>query len=238
MDEIDARATDEVRWVEDYGGWGTSEKGKWRAIWINEEDETHVNIDHSDGVPTAGRAETFYIYESPNAPEFLVGSSTSLLVRAVPGYSSRPPRPPVVRPRPRLVSRPRARRPPALVLANPSADLWLTGPLSESPPAAQRVWTQVPSNSPAYSSPLRASPRPAKRLGSAGTDASRPAGAFGRHSEQNITMPRMRGDPSDENVRQAASWVPSSTNANYEHVSGRRKSSLISVKHLFRKWTK
>ncbi|KAI0741695.1 hypothetical protein C8Q80DRAFT_150246 [Daedaleopsis nitida] len=109
--------TEESMWVDQYGGWGTSEKGKWKGSFEDEDDDFCEQIQdtpsqavHSPRTSTES-AEKPYIYERVGAPDFLVGSSTSRIARAAPGYRSLPP----VR-----ITPLRRRRPAPLVLASPT----------------------------------------------------------------------------------------------------------------------
>ncbi|KAM5532802.1 hypothetical protein V8D89_013521 [Ganoderma adspersum] len=117
---------EEMLWVDDYGAWGTSEKGKWKAVAgeVEEEEEGTSGREQKAGIfpPARPSLEKAYIYEPIGAPEFLIGSSTSPVARAASGYRSRHPS---RRPAPEAgrVHR-RSRRPGPLVLANPAQADW------------------------------------------------------------------------------------------------------------------
>ncbi|RDX50964.1 hypothetical protein OH76DRAFT_374700 [Lentinus brumalis] len=106
-------------WVDEYGAWGTSEKGKWKAI-----DEEADGVVPGQWQHTASRSEApralpcpagrSYIYEPVGAPEFLLGSSTSCSARAGSGYHSRPS---IVHEAVPSTRRPRRPRPAPLILA-------------------------------------------------------------------------------------------------------------------------
>ncbi|KAI0820309.1 hypothetical protein BC628DRAFT_917700 [Trametes gibbosa] len=157
-------AMEEELWVEEYGAWGTSEKGKWKAS-ASEDDVDFNESGPSQGAPLGGGRpvpavepeEMFYIYEPivsrtrfeastpisrpwsrryQGAPEFLVGSSTSPIARATPGFHSRATRskPPTQAP---SVCR-RRRRPTALVLATPEQAEWFQDVAPSSAPHLSR----------------------------------------------------------------------------------------------------
>ncbi|KAI1796762.1 hypothetical protein LXA43DRAFT_573524 [Ganoderma leucocontextum] len=122
----DGDETEELLWMEDYGAWGTSEKGKWKAVPGEAEDEEAGGHEQPPkaGIfpPTRPSLEKAYIYEPVGAPEFLIGSSTSPVARAASGYRSRRPSRRSV-PDTGRVQR-RSRRPGPLVLANPAQADW------------------------------------------------------------------------------------------------------------------
>ncbi|RPD76334.1 hypothetical protein L226DRAFT_373678 [Lentinus tigrinus ALCF2SS1-7] len=112
---------EEVLWVDEYGAWGASEKGKWKAI--DEEADDIVSEQNTSSRSEALRArpsvaEKSFIYE-PGAPEFLIGSSTSRNARVGTGYHSRRP---LVHAAVPSTRRPRRPRPAPLVLANSAQD--------------------------------------------------------------------------------------------------------------------
>ncbi|KAI0794164.1 hypothetical protein C8Q74DRAFT_560756 [Fomes fomentarius] len=99
---------DDLLWVDQYGAWGTSEKGKWKAV--AEEDESGPEEDALKLPPPRMSTEQTFIYEPVGAPEFLLGSSRSDIARATDGFTSRASK--------RCASRCRRRRPAPLMLAN------------------------------------------------------------------------------------------------------------------------
>ncbi|KAI0717980.1 hypothetical protein C8T65DRAFT_99300 [Cerioporus squamosus] len=128
---------EEEHWVDEYGAWGASEKGKWKAI-----DEEADGVVPKQWQDAASRTEAFcarpsvpessYIYEPVGAPEFLVGSSTSRNARAGTGYHSRPSHAREEVPSNR---RPRRPRPAPLILAtHEQAELALATALLLGPP--------------------------------------------------------------------------------------------------------
>ncbi|KAI0330915.1 hypothetical protein GY45DRAFT_681353 [Cubamyces sp. BRFM 1775] len=151
--------TEEELWVHEYGGWGTSEKGKWKAK-ASEDDETfpesksclNANVVRQASGSVSGSAhksrsacckkdddngddddELFYIYEPIGAPEFLVGCSTSLIARATPGFhSSQCMKHATAHSSPS--TRRRRRRPAALVLATPEQAEWFADVVLGSAP--------------------------------------------------------------------------------------------------------
>ncbi|KAI0765653.1 hypothetical protein BD413DRAFT_637711 [Trametes elegans] len=130
--------TEEELWVNEYGGWGTSEKGKWKAAGPEEDGRCAgpASCPHAarsgQTAPSTKPAEMFYIYEPIGAPEFLIGSSTSPVARATAGFHS--PSAPAPAPAPSSShqqcpsARRRRRRPAALVLANPEQAEWVAEP--------------------------------------------------------------------------------------------------------------
>ncbi|EIW58216.1 uncharacterized protein TRAVEDRAFT_71885 [Trametes versicolor FP-101664 SS1] len=150
-DDGSGDVTEEELWVEQYGGWGTSEKGKWKASAPDEDAGAQASTSSPHATPSSGRstpaaakpAEMFYIYEPIGAPEFLAGSSTSPIARATAGFHSRRPvsvlkhhsqnqslNPP---------NRPRRRRPAALVLATPEQAEWFGDVVLGSAPLLSRA---------------------------------------------------------------------------------------------------
>ncbi|TBU37518.1 hypothetical protein BD309DRAFT_973927 [Dichomitus squalens] len=113
---------EELQWVCDYGAWGMSDKGKWRASVGEEESSDHDLSPKSKNTPLPRASiDNTYIYEPMGAPEFLVGSSTSPVVRAMTGYRSH------IRPSKRAATeafRARRRRAAPLALANPAQAEW------------------------------------------------------------------------------------------------------------------
>lgn len=101
--------------------WSAPAKGKWKIPWVeeaegSEELRTDDNIRENTGPLSLNGMEideSCYTYDPHNAPEFLVGTSTSVMLQATPGFHSRH------HPRKRPVRKPRNRfhRPTALVLA-------------------------------------------------------------------------------------------------------------------------
>ncbi|KAF9808270.1 hypothetical protein IEO21_07913 [Rhodonia placenta] len=95
--------------------------GKWKIPWVeeaegSEELRTDDNIRENTGPLSLNGMEideSCYTYDPHDAPEFLVGTSTSVMLQATPGFHSRH------HPRKRPVRKPRNRfhRPTALVLA-------------------------------------------------------------------------------------------------------------------------
>ncbi|KAI0630505.1 hypothetical protein C8Q77DRAFT_1063378 [Trametes polyzona] len=152
-DDGSGEVTEEELWVEQYGGWGTSDKGKWKASAADEDAAFHdsvssppppAELDRARSTSAAKPAEVFYIYEPIGAPEFLVGSSSSPIARATPGYHSR--RPAALSPKQQVQqdyqanasARRRRRRPTALVLATPEQAEWFEEAVLGSAPLPSR----------------------------------------------------------------------------------------------------
>ncbi|KAH9926957.1 uncharacterized protein B0H18DRAFT_1118705 [Fomitopsis serialis] len=148
---------EDVEWVADYGLWCSSSKGKWKVPWVeNDADETvsapepAVLLLRSLSLPsfpflnqhashaaqaTEADSEPYFTYDPQNAPEFLVGKSSSLTVTAAPGFHSRR------LPRLRTARRQHGRnnRPPGLVLASGSQPDPPTPDDSNPPPPSHRA---------------------------------------------------------------------------------------------------
>ncbi|GBE86644.1 hypothetical protein SCP_0905240 [Sparassis crispa] len=119
---------DDMRWVEEYGAWGASDKGKWRATLIDGGGQASDDPPLTTTPPAPDPAERYYIYDPLTAPEFLAGTSTSLIARLAHGAHSAPPPLPRPAPRPRNITDASAspKRPTAVLIPPESAhDLWL-----------------------------------------------------------------------------------------------------------------
>ncbi|KAL7280709.1 hypothetical protein ACG7TL_005650 [Trametes sanguinea] len=218
--------TEEELWVDSYGAWGTSDKGKWKASAFDEDDEPdfHESASASDmhdalsseraaTSKTAESEEAFYIYEPIGAPEFLVGSSTSLVARATAGFYSRR-RPTPSKTHSQCVRR-RRRRPTALVLATPEQAEWFADVvLGSAPPDVPRLpqtpkQSDRPSTAPGYETsaldaPARSSPLlPQRRAMS--SDVPDPAHAVGPLGPNTNTMYERRSEPLGASIPRAAS---------------------------------
>ncbi|KAJ3018203.1 hypothetical protein NUW54_g398 [Trametes sanguinea] len=194
--------TEEELWVDSYGAWGTSDKGKWKASAFDEDDDqdfhesasassmhdTHHSNERAANSTAAESDEAFYIYEPIGAPEFLVGSSTSLVARATAGFHSRR-RTASSKTHSQCIRR-RRRRPMALVLATPEQAEWFADVvLGSAPPDVPRLpqtpkHSERPSTAPGYGSsaldlPARSSPPlPSRRAMSSDVpDPAHPSGA-------------------------------------------------------------
>ncbi|KAI0369213.1 hypothetical protein BV20DRAFT_1053488 [Pilatotrama ljubarskyi] len=217
-DDGSGDVSEEELWVEAYGGWGTSEKGKWKASAPDEEASVHETVSSSPlplnsrpASPAANPAERFYIYEPIGAPEFLVGSSTSPIARATAGFHSPPTKPKTSLESQTVSVRRRRRRPAALVLANPEQAEWFAEVLLSSAPPLPRPmptppFTHRPTTAPeslvARGGPSASSSRlsPRRAMSSDSADVSpTTASALGqdalpthvRRSEPLVAMPRM-----------------------------------------------
>ncbi|OCH96250.1 hypothetical protein OBBRIDRAFT_229033 [Obba rivulosa] len=140
-----------VRWVEEYGDWGISDKGKWKTPEISSSEVMHVQPDAhmhdrhspSPSITSSTPSEPIHAYEPGSAPEFLVGSSTSLQVRGASGYISKPP------PRPRRPSAAaRKRSPPVLPPHGGNDFMWLAETFAEARAAAPKSRPHTASSSP------------------------------------------------------------------------------------------
>ncbi|KAI0653273.1 hypothetical protein C8Q70DRAFT_643129 [Cubamyces menziesii] len=223
--------TEEELWVHEYGGWGTSEKGKWKAK-ASEDDETFP--ESASGSAHKSRSahdddddELFYIYEPIGAPEFLVGCSTSLIARATPGFhSSQCAKHAAAHASPS--TRRRRRRPAALVLATPEQAEWFADALSSAPLLPRPSQVQMlkdsdrPSTAPGWGSVLGLPPppsasrhqQPSRRAMSSGAadvlqpgkpQIASPSSAVPRASSAYVTMRSENGQA--QAPRQAASWA-------------------------------
>ncbi|OSD05471.1 hypothetical protein PYCCODRAFT_1362096 [Trametes coccinea BRFM310] len=218
--------TEEELWVDSYGAWGTSDKGKWKASAFDEDDEPDfhesasasgmhdaLSSERAATSKTAESEEAFYIYEPIGAPEFLVGSSTSLVARATAGFYSRR-RPTPSKTHSQCVRR-RRRRPTALVLATPEQAEWFADVvLGSAPPDVPRLpqtpkQSDRPSTAPGYETsaldaPARSSPLlPQRRAMS--SDVPDPAHAVGPLGPNTNTMYERRSEPLGASIPRAAS---------------------------------
>ncbi|KAI8996515.1 hypothetical protein BD414DRAFT_204184 [Trametes punicea] len=144
--------SEEELWVDGYGAWGASEKGKWKASASDDEDEgeeggfhesapcTHNSRLAASAMAAESDGERFYIYEPIGAPEFLAGSSTSPIARAVAGFHSGSLAPTTVSKQHSPPVRRRRRRPAALVLATPEQAEWFADiVMGSAPPTGSRL---------------------------------------------------------------------------------------------------
>ncbi|KAI0923735.1 hypothetical protein AcV5_009204 [Taiwanofungus camphoratus] len=241
--DIIASSTADVRWVEEYGGWCTSEKGKWKAT-------EHYDDDYREDVQTNGavrrsatsvptcllpteQTEPYYIYDPHNAPEFLVGASTSLILRSSPGYHSH------CRLHTRTTKRLFARtaRPGPLVLASGSMpDLWS---FEDVPHFAGPLHGSIAT--PQMSSPsllhLHKQPDLSGLNLLIGAPINKPKHkpSSRRHGSDGDVVLRER--PADKQARQAVSWSRTSTHEG-SLSRHRHRNPFSSVMHWFRRWTR
>ncbi|EMD39145.1 hypothetical protein CERSUDRAFT_81907 [Gelatoporia subvermispora B] len=144
----ESNLSDVVRWVEEYGDWGISDKGKWKtpdisssAVIHNQSAALMHDRDSPPPSPTASPtsstpSEPIYAYEPNSAPEFLVGSSSSTVVRAAYGYRSKPP------PRRRRPSTPARKRPSPLPPTHGNDFMWLAETFAEARAVSQKARPQ------------------------------------------------------------------------------------------------
>ncbi|KZT10161.1 uncharacterized protein LAESUDRAFT_756351 [Laetiporus sulphureus 93-53] len=119
--DMEGRSEMETTQMDESVSYCSSAKGKCKTASIEMEhveeqvpEGTMQPVEDHPAEPNLDDLEPLHIYDPHNAPEFLVGTSTSLLVQATPGYHS------IVRPRAHPAHRRRngpRRRPGALVLA-------------------------------------------------------------------------------------------------------------------------
>ncbi|KAI0640803.1 hypothetical protein C8Q79DRAFT_921140 [Trametes meyenii] len=260
-------ATEEELWVEQYGGWGTSEKGKWKESSPEEDTGVHDSASsphtthNAPSATLANSEEVFYIYEPIGAPEFLAGSSTSPIARATPGFHSHGFRVPSKSP-PASVAR-RRRRPAALVLANPEqADWYGDAPLGSAPPLPRPQPTppllQRPVTAPGPASdrslpalpselllPRRAKSSDVVEATTAASSETKPYAAVpDRRSEPLTVAPRATSAYAPRGGRavgrQATSWASSTPGTTSEPNSPRHgpRPRLKSIKGLFKHFSK
>ncbi|KAI0676060.1 hypothetical protein C8Q78DRAFT_963338 [Trametes maxima] len=260
-------ATEEELWVEQYGGWGTSEKGKWREALPEGDSSVHdlassPHAAHNDRPATpANPSEVFYIYEPVGAPEFLAGSSTSPVARAAPGFHSRGSRVPCNSPPPSVARR--RRRPAALVLANPEqADWYGDAPLGSAPPLPRSQPTpplsQRPVTAPGPASNRSLPALPSELLlprRSKSSDVVEATGAVSSETKPHAAVPDRRSEPltvaprasssyalrgDRAQGRQAASWASSAPGTTSEPTSPRHgaRPRLKSIRGFFKHFSK
>ncbi|KAH9884781.1 hypothetical protein C8Q73DRAFT_348975 [Cubamyces lactineus] len=269
--------TEEELWVHEYGGWGTSEKGKWKAK-ASEDDETFSESASGSAHKSRSALDTFckdndddddelfYIYEPIGAPEFLVGSSTSLIARATPGFHSSQCAKHATA-HSSSSTRRRRRRPAALVLATPEQAEWFadvvlgSAPLMPRPSHTQTLKDmERPSTAPGWASVLGlpAPPtslrhqQPSRRAMSSGAadvlqvgkpETASPGSAIPRASSAYVTM---RSESAQgQGPRQAASWASAHAGAPPPGTSSEPNSPrpgvrprLKSIKGLFKHFSK
>ncbi|KAJ8489319.1 hypothetical protein ONZ51_g2982 [Trametes cubensis] len=239
--------TEEELWVHEYGGWGTSEKGKWKAK-ASEDDETFP--ESASGSAHKSRSahdddddELFYIYE-PILPVRETRSSARQ-----PVDTATPPPPRSARPR------------------NPGAGGMVRRRLSSAPLLPRPSQVQVlkdsdrPSTAPGWGSVLGLPPppsalrhqQPSRRAMSSGAadvlqpgkpQTTSPGSAVPRASSAYVTMRSENGQA--QGPRQAASWAiahaagapsPGTTSEPNSPRPGVRP-RLKSIKGLFKHFSK
>ncbi|CDO73337.1 hypothetical protein BN946_scf185008.g100 [Trametes cinnabarina] len=234
--------TEEELWVEAYGGWGMSEKGKWKASDFDEDEDedfhdstsaSNMHVPRQERPATSIAAESeqaFYIYESIGAPEFLVGSSTSLVARATTGFHSR--RQAASAKNRSATVRRRRRRPTALVLATPEQAEWFADiVLGSAPPAVPRLpqtpkHYERPSTAPGHGMSPQSlpppSPPPLTPRRAMSSDVSDPFHAISPLVPSTNTVHDRRSEPFDVAIPRASSTYETS-------AQGRQAPSWMSL---------